>query len=305
MRASARGLDGIPCPVMARVTRRLRTTRYAAGSPPRVREDVVAVEEPLQIRLRSWAGESRDLSVTMRTPGDDFDLVAGFLVGEGIVRAAEDLATMRYCAGTDEAGEQTFNVIDATLAAGVALPPSRAERQVTTTSACGICGTTSIEDILRAAPGWPADPMTVPADLLFGLPDRLRVEQSLFERTGGVHAAGLFRVGEIGATTGEDSDLLCLREDVGRHNAVDKIVGVASMRGWLPLDRHVLLVSGRVSFEITQKALAARIGIVAAVSAPSSLAVAHAERAGLTLAAFLRDRRVVVYGRASRIIAGG
>ena len=112
----------------------------------------MAVEEPLQIRLRSWAGESRDLSVTMRTPGDDFDLVAGFLVGEGIVRAAEDLATMRYCAGTDEAGEQTFNVIDATLAAGVALPPSRAERQVTTTSACGICGTTSISDVVRAAP---------------------------------------------------------------------------------------------------------------------------------------------------------
>jgi FdhD protein len=286
---------------MSRVTRRVRPTRYAVGAPPRVREDVVAAEEPLQIRLRSWAGEHRDLTVTMRTPGDDFDLVAGFLVGEGMIRSADDLATMRYCAGTDESGEQTFNVIDVTLAAGVALPPSRVERQVTTTSACGICGTTSIEDILRAAPGWPADPMTVPADLLFGLPDRLRVEQSLFERTGGVHAAGLFRVGEIGATTGEDSDLLCLREDVGRHNAVDKVIGWALREERLPLTGTVLQVSGRASFELVQKAWQGGIPVLSAVGAPSSLAVDLADEAGLTLIGFSRGASFNVYTHPERV----
>lgn len=261
----------------------------------------MAAEEPLQIRLRSWAGEHRDLTVTMRTPGDDFDLVAGFLVGEGMIRSADDLATMRYCAGTDESGEQTFNVIDATLAAGMALPPSRVERQVTTTSACGICGTTSIEDILRAAPGWPADPMTVPADLLFGLPDRLRVEQSLFERTGGVHAAGLFRVDEIGATTGEDSGLLCLREDVGRHNAVDKVIGWALREERLPLTGTVLQVSGRASFELVQKAWQGGIPVLSAVGAPSSLAVDLADEAGLTLIGFSRGASFNVYTHPERV----
>ncbi|HOF38117.1 MAG TPA: formate dehydrogenase accessory sulfurtransferase FdhD [Dermatophilaceae bacterium] len=286
---------------MSRVTRRVRTTRYAVGAPPRVREDHVAAEEPLQIRLRSWAGEHRDLTVTMRTPGDDFDLVAGFLVGEGMIRSADDLATMRYCAGTDESGEQTFNVIDATLAAGVALPPSRVERQVTTTSACGICGTTSIEDVLTAAPGWPPDPTTVPADLLFGLPDRLRVEQSLFERTGGVHAAGLFRVGEIGDGTGEDSDLLCVREDVGRHNAVDKVIGWALREERLPLTGTVLQVSGRASFELVQKAWQGGIPVLAAVGAPSSLAVDLATEAGLTLIGFSRGASFNVYTHPERV----
>ena len=286
---------------MSRVTRRVRTTRYAVGAPPRVREDHVAAEEPLQIRLRSWAGEHRDLTVTMRTPGDDFDLVAGFLVGEGMIRSADDLATMRYCAGTDESGEQTFNVIDATLAAGVALPPSRVERQVTTTSACGLCGTTSIEDVLTAAPGWPPDPTTVPADLLFGLPDRLRVEQSLFERTGGVHAAGLFRVGEIGDGTGEDSDLLCLREDVGRHNAVDKVIGWALREERLPLTGTVLQVSGRASFELVQKAWQGGIPVLAAVGAPSSLAVDLATEAGLTLIGFSRGASFNVYTHPERV----
>mgnify|MGYP001403940543 FL=1 len=262
---------------MARVTRRVRPLRYAAGAPPQVREDVVAVEEPLQIRLRSWAGEQRDLTVTMRTPGDDFDLVAGFLVGEGIVRAAEDLATMRYCAGTDEDGQQTFNVVDATLAAGVPLPPGRAERQVTTTSACGICGTTSIEDVVRAVPGVPLDCGAVDAEVLIGLPERLRADQTLFDRTGGVHAAGLLAA---------DGALLCLREDVGRHNAVDKVVGWALREGRLPLSGTVLQVSGRASFEVVQKARLGGIPVLAAVGAPSSLAVELAEEVGLTLVGF-------------------
>ena len=281
----------------------------------------MAAEEPLQIRLRSWAGEHRDLTVTMRTPGDDFDLVAGFLVGEGMIRSADDLATMRYCAGTDESGEQTFNVIDATLAVGVALPPRRVERQVTTTSACGICGTTSIEDVLTAAPGWPPDPMTVPADLLFGLPDRLRVVQSLFERTGGVHAAGLFRVAQTGGSSGnttktgepngkaghrgheagEDSELLCLREDVGRHNAVDKVIGWALREGRLPLTGTVLQVSGRASFELVQKARQGGIPVLAAVGAPSSLAVDLATEAGLTLIGFSRGASFNVYTHPERV----
>lgn len=255
----------------------------------------MAVEEPLQIRLRSWAGESRDLSVTMRTPGDDFDLVAGFLVGEGIVRAAEDLATMRYCAGTDEAGEQTFNVIDATLAAGVALPPSRAERQVTTTSACGICGTTSISDVVRAAPAWPPDDTVVSLDVLLGLPQRLREQQSVFERTGGVHAAGLFGVSPAGA------ELLCLREDVGRHNAVDKVVGWVLREGRMPLTGTVLQVSGRASFELVQTARQGGIPILAAVGAPSSLAIELAEEADLTLVGFSRGSSLNVYTHAHRV----
>lgn len=261
----------------------------------------MAAEEPLQIRLRSWAGEHRDLTVTMRTPGDDFDLVAGFLVGEGMIRSADDLATMRYCAGTDESGEQTFNVIDVTLAAGVALPPSRVERQVTTTSACGICGTTSIEDILRAAPGWPADPMTVPADLLFGLPDRLRVEQSLFERTGGVHAAGLFRVDEIGATTGEDSGLLCLREDVGRHNAVDKIAGYMMLNKVRPDDK-IFYTTGRLTSEMVIKTVKMRIPVLVSRSGFTAWGVELARKAGLTLIGRARGKRFVALSGAERIV---
>ncbi len=277
---------------MARVTRRVRPLRYAAGAPPQVREDVVAVEEPLQIRLRSWAGEQRDLTVTMRTPGDDFDLVAGFLVGEGIVRAAEDLATMRYCAGTDEDGQQTFNVVDATLAAGVPLPPGRAERQVTTTSACGICGTTSIEDVVRAVPGVPLDCGAVDAEVLIGLPERLRADQTLFDRTGGVHAAGLLAA---------DGALLCLREDVGRHNAVDKVVGWALREGRLPLSGTVLQVSGRASFEVVQKARLGGIPVLAAVGAPSSLAVELAEEVGLTLVGFSRGTGFSIYAHPQRV----
>jgi FdhD protein len=301
---------------MTRVTRRVRTTRHAAGAPPRVREDVVAVEEPLAIRLRSARGEHRDLTVTMRTPGDDFDLVAGFLVGEGIVRSAADLATMRYCAGTNEAGEQTFNVIDATLAAGVALPPLRAQRQVVTTSACGICGTTSIEDVLRAAPGWPADDTVAPIEWLLGLPGRLRAAQPVFERTGGVHAAGLFGMppaptagtgataGGAGMGTGGGTgteDLLCLREDVGRHNAVDKVIGWALREGRLPMAQTVLQVSGRASFELVQKARQGGIPVLAAVGAPSSLAVDLADEAGITLVGFSRGSSLNVYSHAHRV----
>lgn len=281
---------------MARVSRRVRITRYAVATPPRGREDVVAVEEPLQIRLGDWgSSERRDLTVTMRTPGDDFDLVAGLLVAEGIVRDPADLATMRYCAGTDEAGQQTFNVVDATLAAGVALPPSRIERALVTTSACGICGTTSIDDVRKLAPDRHLDSaVRVTLEVLLAMPDALRAEQSLFARTGGVHAAGLFTAA---------GELLCLREDVGRHNAVDKVVGWALREGRLPLDGTVLQVSGRASFELVQKAMLAGIPLLAAVGAPSSLAVDLAQEAGLTLVGFSRGASLNAYSHPERITA--
>jgi FdhD protein len=266
--------------------------RYAADAPNGVREDVVAVEEPLQIRLRSAEGEVRDLTVTMRTPGDDFDLVAGFLVGEGIIGDREQLQSMRYCAGSAPDGEQTFNVVDATLAPGVALPSPRAERLVTTTSACGICGTTSIEDVVRHAPQRAADPVTVDLATLLVLPDRLRADQTLFARTGGVHAAGLFTA---------PGELLCLREDVGRHNAVDKLVGWALRSGRLPLRGTVLQVSGRASFELVQKAHLAGIPVLAAVGAPSSLALELADSAGMTVVGFSRGTSANGYTHPERI----
>ncbi len=281
---------------MGRVTRRVQPLRYAAGAPPRARPDLLAVEEPLQIRVRGWEqAVVRDLSTTMRTPGDDFDLVAGFLVSEGIVRGADDLPTMRYCAGVDERGEQTFNVVDATLGPGVPLPTARAERLVVTTSACGICGTTSIDDVVKSAPAHPADAAHLPVEVLLTLPDRLRQAQPLFGRTGGVHAAGLFDA---------DGTVRCVREDVGRHNAVDKVVGWALRERLLPLTGTILQVSGRASFELVQKAHLAGIPALCAVGAPSSLAVDLAERVGLTLIGFSRGRSLNAYAGADRIRSG-
>lgn len=256
------------------------------------REDVVAREEPLEIRIggTSW-------SVTMRTPGDDFDLVAGFLVSEGVIAARGELASLRYCAGFDESGrreENTYNVIDAVLGPG-AIPPSDAHaRHSTTTSACGICGTTSIEAVAKQSRFTVADDdVTVSAALLASLPDALRAHQALFDRTGGVHAAGLFTA---------DGELLCLREDVGRHNAVDKIVGWAVREDRLPLRGTILQVSGRASFELVQKARLAGIPILAAVSAPSSLACDLAADAGMTLVGFSRGSSFTVYTRPDRVV---
>jgi FdhD protein len=225
---------------MGRVTVRRRINRIDERGT-RGRPDTLVVEEPLEIRL---AG--RPLSVTMRTPGDDFDLVAGFLYGEGVVRAADDIQAMRYCADTD-----TLNVIDVTLAEGVEPPEVSVERSFYTTSACGVCGKTSIDAIRqRTRYDVGADPARLDPGVLARLPDTLRAAQRVFERTGGLHAAGLFEA---------DGTLLAMREDVGRHNAVDKVVGWALKDKRLPLTGHVLLVSGRASFELTQKALLAGI----------------------------------------------
>lgn len=271
-----------------RLVRRTRVTRFAADAAPVEREDALAVEEPLEMRVN---GSS--FSVTMRSPGHDFDLVAGFLVSEGVIWSAEQLASMRFCAGTDEQGLQTFNVIDAELSPGTAPPDLSLERHVYTSSSCGICGTASIDAVHKATHFGQADDETVwSVDLVASLPDRLRTQQKVFDRTGGVHAAGLF---------GPDGELLCLREDVGRHNAVDKVVGWALREGRLPVRGTALQVSGRASFELVQKAHMAGIGLLAAVSAPSSLAVEHAASAGMTLVGFSRGGSFNVYAGAHRI----
>ncbi|SLK03399.1 formate dehydrogenase accessory sulfurtransferase FdhD [Arthrobacter sp. P2b] len=278
---------------MARMTQRRKIHRFhldgsATEFPVRFKEDVLAAEEPLEIRL---AG--RSFAVTMRTPGDDFDLVAGFLVSEGVIRHQSDLVSLRFCAGRN-GDVQTFNVVDAQLGPGAAIPDTM--RHVYTSSSCGICGTESIDAVRKTLHFDPSgDGLRVPVDLLAGLPERLREAQAVFDKTGGVHAAGLFRM------DGDDPELLCLREDVGRHNAVDKVVGWALREGLLPLRGTVLQVSGRASFELVQKAALAGIPVLAAVSAPSSLAADLAAETGVTLVGFSRGHSLNVYAGRERI----
>lgn len=273
---------------MGRVTVRRKTTRLA-GAHRSERVDTLAVEEPLELRV---GGES--LQVTMRTPGDDFDLATGFLLSEGVITKPGDVLSMRYCAGVDANGEQTYNLLDIALAAGVAAPPKSAKRNTTVTSACGVCGKDSLEDV-RTKAAWSVaeDDTAVSAEVLASLPDRLRQSQKIFDRTGGLHAAGLFTA---------DGKLLTAKEDVGRHNAVDKVIGQALRECLVPLRGTVLAVSGRASFELVQKAVMAGIPALAAVSAPSSLAADLAEESGLTLAGFVRDDTMNLYSRPDRII---
>ncbi|MBB4685790.1 formate dehydrogenase accessory sulfurtransferase FdhD [Amycolatopsis jiangsuensis] len=252
------------------------------------RPDTLAGEEPMEIRVGGKA-----LTVTMRTPGSDFDLAAGFLVGEGVVHHAEEITGIRYCAGATADGSNTYNVVDVALAPGTTLPEPSLERNFYTTSSCGLCGKASL-DAVRTTTRWSLaeDRTTIDPEVVYSLPDRLRAAQRVFDSTGGLHAAGLFST---------DGELLALREDVGRHNAVDKLVGHALRQGWLPLRGAVLMVSGRASFELVQKAAMAGIPVLAAVSAPSSLAVDLAGETGLTLMGFLRGRSVNVYSRTERL----
>lgn len=254
------------------------------------RADFLAAEEPLGIRVDGTA-----LTMTMRTPGDDLELAAGFLVSEAIVRSRDEIAEIKLCDGTtcghaDHA--ELGNIADVTLAAGVTVAPG-ARRSFLTTSACGICGKASIQDIctLPRAPV-AQDPARFAPAVLGVLPERLRHAQPVFSRTGGLHAAGLFTA---------QGELIALREDVGRHNAVDKVVGWALLNGRLPLAGCILLVSGRASFELVQKAVLAGIPLLAAVSAPSSLAVELAEEVGLTLVGFLRGPTMNVYTGGHRL----
>ncbi|MFH7596198.1 formate dehydrogenase accessory sulfurtransferase FdhD [Streptomyces racemochromogenes] len=274
---------------MGRVTERRRVVRVRGGAAG-VRPDTLVTEEPLEIRLNG-----KPLAITMRTPGDDFALAAGFLVSEGVLARASDVRAVTYCEGAAEDGSNTYNVVNVQLASGVPVPDITLERNVYTTSSCGLCGKASLDAVRTATrfPGLAADPVRVRAGLLSELPDRLRAAQKVFDRTGGLHAAGLFSA---------EGELLDLREDVGRHNAVDKIVGRALQAGRLPLAGAVLLVSGRASFELAQKAVMAGIPVLAAVSAPSSLAVDLAADAGLTLVGFLRGPDMNIYAGEERIL---
>ncbi|WP_315914323.1 formate dehydrogenase accessory sulfurtransferase FdhD [Arthrobacter sp. lap29] len=276
---------------MGRLIRRVKATKVSVADNRRiVREESLAVEEPLEIRLGH-----ESFSVTMRTPGDDFDLVAGFLVSEGLIYEPEQLISLRFCAGEDENGQQTFNVVEAQLRPDVAMPLPSAQRHITTSSACGICGTASIEAVHKSTHfklTSDVDEVLISASVLAGLPEVLRGEQKLFEKTGGVHAAGLFA---------PDGELLSLREDVGRHNAVDKVVGAAFREKQLPLRNTILQVSGRASFELVQKAAMAGVPVLAAVSAPSSLAVELAHNSGVTLVGFSRGATMNIYTHPGRV----
>ncbi|MEE4593405.1 formate dehydrogenase accessory sulfurtransferase FdhD [Streptomyces sp. DSM 41524] len=279
---------------MGRVTERRRVIRIRDGAVS-TRPDTLVAEEPLEIRLNG-----KPLAITMRTPGDDFALAAGFLVSEGVLGRADELANIVYCAGATQDGSNTYNVVDVTLAPGVPVPDITLERNVYTTSSCGLCGKASL-DAVRTTARWPLTDgledaggaaVRIELETLSVLPDRLRAAQRVFDRTGGLHAAALFS---------PDGELLDLREDVGRHNAVDKLVGRALQQGLLPLSGSVLMVSGRASFELAQKAVMAGIPVLAAVSAPSSLAVDLAAETGLTLVGFLRGTSMNVYAGEQRL----
>lgn len=264
--------------------RTLRVRRWRAGEGWRASSDHVVIEEPLEIRV-----DTHPVAVMMRTPGHDEELVAGFLLTEGVVRRRADLAGVR-----PHPRNRSGNVVNAFLAPGVAFDLKRLTRHVFGASSCGLCGKASVEAVRQQFPPV-RDRSRVTFEVLAGLPELMRAGQSAFDTTGGLHAAALF---------GTDGRLRCLREDVGRHNAVDKVVGRALLDGELPLRDAVLVVSGRASFEILQKALGAGIAIIAAVGAPSSLAVEFARRARQTLVGFLRADRLNVYSGVSRVVGG-
>ncbi|PTR31983.1 FdhD protein [Rhodococcus sp. OK519] len=272
---------------MGRVTARRPVLRITPDGIRR-RPDALAVEEPLEIRLGG-----RSLTVTMRTPGNDVDLVHGFLLTEGIVETSEDIAVVRYCNGVDDHGANTYNVLDVALAPGVPDPGSKGRREFLTTSACGVCGKASLDEVaVRSRYSLSGNAFEVTAAMLSSMPPTLRSAQRVFDATGGLHAAGLFTA---------DGALLAVREDVGRHNAVDKVLGWALTTNRVPLSDAVLIVSGRASFELAQKAAVAGVPILGAVSAPSSLAVDLARDRGMTLVGFLRGESMNVYSGEQRI----
>jgi FdhD protein len=255
------------------------------------RTDYLATEEPLEIRLDA-GGATATVAVTMRTPGADFELAAGFLYGEGVVTSRDDVGRLSYCTDPEIDAEQQYNIVNVGLTTGAMPDLHTLERHFMTSSACGVCGKASLDSLeLRGCPVVPPGLVVDPA-VLPRLPGALREGQGLFESTGGLHAAGLFTA---------EGELVALREDVGRHNAVDKLIGWALLDGRLPLGDHLLMVSGRSSYEILQKALVAGVPVVCAVSAPSSLAVDLARRFGMTLVGFLRGQRFNVYAGEERL----
>ena len=253
--------------------------------------DLVATEEPLEIRIVT-GGASRTAAITMRTPGADFELAAGFLYGEQVIGGLDDIRRISYCLDRSVDAAQRYNIVNVELRDGVEPDLRPLERNFYTTSACGVCGKASLDALhIRGCPAISAGPR-IAAATVRALPERLRAAQRLFATTGGLHASGLFDA---------SGTLRALREDVGRHNAVDKVVGWALLERRLPLRDSLLMVSGRTSYEIMQKALMAGIPFVGAVSAPSSLAVALAEEFGMTLAGFIQGDRFNVYAGAERI----
>lgn len=272
---------------MGRVTVR-RAVERVSPSGRRRRVDALAAEEPLELRVNGKA-----LAVTMRTPGQDVELAHGFLLSEGVIGSSEDISIARFCEGTGPDGMNTYNVLDIALAEGVPPPDTGVERNFYTTSSCGVCGKGALDAVKLKTRYSPAlDEVTVTPEALTGFPDALRERQKVFESTGGLHAAGLF----------VDGELLVVREDVGRHNAVDKVLGWAVLQNLVPLRGAVLMVSGRASFELVQKAAMSGIPVLAAVSAPSSLAVELAEEQGMTLVGFLRGDSMNVYTGGERVV---
>ncbi|HEV2688174.1 MAG TPA: formate dehydrogenase accessory sulfurtransferase FdhD [Bryobacteraceae bacterium] len=250
-------------------------------------QDLLAIEEPLEIRLGD-----KTVSITMRTPGHDYELAAGFLFTEGILQGSAQIHRIRR---TQTSGNprQAGNSVTVDLNPGVQVDFERLERHFYTTSSCGVCGKASIEALhVQGCPVLPKDSLIVTSEVVHRLPEALRHQQAVFERTGGLHAAALFDA---------KGNLVLLHEDIGRHNAVDKVIGAEMLRDHTPLSDKLLLVSGRASFELVQKALMAGIPILAAVGAPSSLAVETAQRFQMTLLGFVRDGRFNIYSGASRI----
>ncbi|AYJ50192.1 formate dehydrogenase accessory sulfurtransferase FdhD [Rhodococcus sp. P1Y] len=272
---------------MGRITARRPVIRIR-GPYESSRPDTLVVEEPLEIRVNGSA-----LAVTMRTPGHDIELAHGFLLTEGVISGRDDIAVARYCDGVDDDGQNTYNVLDIVLSPGVPPPDPGVERNFYTTSSCGVCGKGSLDAVRLKTRHSPAgDETEVKSSVLKTLPDTLRASQKAFDSTGGLHAAALFDT---------DGTMLVSREDVGRHNAVDKVIGWATGENRIPIGGTVLMVSGRASFELAQKAVMAGIPILAAVSAPSSLAVDLAEESGVTVVGFLRGENMNLYSHTRRV----
>ncbi len=257
------------------------------------RVDELATEEPLEVRVAYFQGGvevSRGIAVTMRTPGNDFELAAGFLYSEGVITGPESIDHIAYC--TDLEGPQMYNVVTVHLRPGVPFDPERFSRNVYTTSSCGVCGKASLELVRTVCPGRPVGNLKLRPELILSLPKALARAQLVFARTGGLHASALFDAA---------GNLLLIREDVGRHNAMDKLIGALLLAGKLPASNTIVLVSGRASFELVQKAVMGGIPVLAAVGAPSSLAVELAREFGLTLLGFLRGDQFNVYAGAERV----
>lgn len=251
--------------------------------------DEVATEEPLEIRL---SPSNKTVAVTMRTPGSDFELVAGFLYNEGIIKHRSDLVKMSYCIDPELDGEQQQNIVNVTLKSDVKFDFTSLERHFFTNSSCGVCGKASIASLEQKGCPVLTENWQITTNIICGLAEQLKQAQAVFNKTGGLHAAALFN---------SEGHLLKLREDIGRHNALDKLIGSAFLADELPLNQGILMVSGRTSFEIIQKSLMARIPIICAISAPSSLAVSLAQAFNITLIGFLRGQRFNVYSGLSRL----